>query len=347
MKNIAALFREKAQDITSFTFKNTRLFVTGVIVCMLIGNILLFVFIFVKQKNYQQAVMIQQADAFTSHLEQEGLLFINDFNGVAYHFHDQFLPTKVSSVLSPSFLEKIKLFYAKHQPLVSNVYLIDTTLHVTNIYCDPSGTFLIDSYESRQNNALQPVEKLIVKNGEYLYTIPLFTNGRLVANLVASLNVKKYFHTRIQPIYAGKSIFQSIFMPMNTWETLPLIKVSYDEKQHHLAKRAIETNKPEVISCSLNVDGESAKYLCTLYPFKFLNIPFVYLYHFRIQYIMWQVLLHSILLIGFNLILLFIVIFYYLQMVRNKNLEEEKLRESEEAFKEIIESMPIGIILTT
>lgn len=347
MKNIAALFRQKVQDITSFTFKNTRLFVAGVIVCMLVGNILLFVYIFIKQKNYQQAVMIQQADAFTSYLEQEGLAFINDLNGVAYHFHDQPLPAKVSSDISSSLLEKIKLFYAKHQPLVSNVYLVDTTLHVTNIYCDPSGAFLIDSYESKQNNALQLAEKIVVKNGEYLYSIPLFTNGKLVANLVASLNLKKYFQARLRPIYEGKSIFQSIYTPMDSWETLPLVKVSYEDKLQQWVKRAIEKNRTEVFLCSLDVEGRTAKYLCTLYPFKFLNISFVYLYHFRVQYIIWQVLLHSILLIGFNLILLFIVIFYYLQMVRNKNLEEEKLRESEEAFKEIIESMPIGIILTT
>ncbi|HOK50465.1 MAG TPA: response regulator [Bacteroidales bacterium] len=347
MKNIVALFRQWVQHIVALTLKNTRLFVLGVVLCMLLGNVFLFVYVFIKQKSYQEAVMLQQAETFTSHLEQDALMFINDFNQVAFHYIEQTSNQVSSGNLSPLLLEKIKLFYAKHQPLVSNVYLVDTALRVVNVYCDPSGNFLIDSYESKQRNSLQTTEKLVIRNGEYLYTVPLFREGKLVANLVASLNIKNYFRAQLQTVFVGKVIFQDVYTPLGTWESLPLLKVDFNEEVKRLIDRVLQTNKPAISISPLQVNGSHEKYLHVFYPFKFLNTPFVYLYHFQIQYIVRQVFLHSILLIGFNLILLFIVIFYYLQMVRNKNIEEEKLRESEEAFKEIIESMPIGIILTT
>jgi len=349
MKNIVALFNQKVQDIMTFTFKNTRLFVGGVVIIMLIGNIFLFLYIFSKQKDYQTLLMIEQAESYTSHLEQEGLALVNDFNQVAYFYPNQRQSEKSGATDGGTaiFFEKIKFFYTKHQPLVGNVYVIDTAMHVVNVYCDPSGNFLIDSYESKQVNPLENKEKLVERNGEYLYVVPLFKEGKLAANLVASLNLKAFFKVRLEPVYVGQSIFQSIYTPAGTWLTLPLIKVSFQKEQQKILNKVVQTNKPVVSVNDITIDGTARKYLTVYYPFKFLNIQFVYLYHFYIQYIMLQVLLHSLGLIGFNLILLFIVIFYYLQMVRNKNQEEEKLRESEEAFRQIIESMPIGIILTT
>ncbi|MCX7985964.1 MAG: response regulator [Bacteroidales bacterium] len=347
MKNIVALFKSKFLKAVTYTFKNTRLFVAGVVLLMLAGNIVLFVYIFIKQKNYQQYVMIQQAEAYTSFLEQEGLRFVNDFNHVAYHYLIYMRQNNSFREVPPALLEKIKIFYSKHQPLINNVYLIDTAFHVVNVYCDPTGSFLIDSYESKQNFSLQLTEKFIFRNGDYLYIIPLFKQGRLVANIVASLNLKNFFRARLQPIYVGQSIFQSIYTPLGSFVELPIVKVTYNSDLNSLANQVRLKNAPMAFTSSLTYNNKKEKYLCICYPFKLFNATFVYLYHFHIQYVINQVLAHSLALIVFNLVLLFIVIFYYLQMVRNKNLEEEKLRESEEAFKEIIESMPIGIILTT
>ncbi len=323
-----------------------KIFIPTIISCLLIVNLFVFVYIYNNQKNFQKTILLLQAEAFTSGLEQKGLQFMNDFNNLAYLYQNSF-SDKNTLKISPIFLENVKTFYSRHQNLINNLQLIDSGLNVTNIYYHPTGQFLIDHYETKQNFKLLSYETLMFKNGESLYFVPIYFHNSLQANLVVILNLQNFFRHNLQPLHVENTIYQNIYTPLGGFEQLSIFNFIPSSKLKQSIHKAKTTNAPQWVINNLEINHKKEKYISICYPFRFLNNTFVYLYHFKIQYIQKQLFVHALLIVVFNLVILLIVIFYYLQMVKQKNREEEKLRESEEAFKEIMELIPIGIIITT
>jgi PAS domain S-box-containing protein len=300
---------------------------------------------FNRQKNYQTTLIIQQVDSYATSIEQKGLNFQNDLNEVAYNYIAIQNPQKSDGDLQ-KYIEKIKLFYVKNQSIINTVYITDTASNILSLYIDPSGKFIIDFYQTKLTAPLSSKEQFSIDNNEYLYLVPVFYNNKLIANIVANLNIKQFFSAQIQPLSIGNNIFQSISTPYGIITT-PLVEAKFPDNLFTTIDKSLKENKAQSLVSNILINNKNNKYLTVCYPFKFLDEKFIFLYHFRIDYIIKSVFMGNIILILFNLIFVLIIIFYYLKMVKNMNLEEEKLRESEEAFKEIIEFMPIGIIITT
>ncbi len=324
--------------------KTTRLIVAGIILSVILGNAFVFFYIFSKQKNYQQQLIEQQCDVYAASIEQKGNNFLNDLNAVAYYFNlnATFNPKNIEQSKQ---IEKIKLFYIKHKPLINNILIVDTNLNVFNIYCDPTGNFLIDIYQSKIQTRLFKKEKFVHENKLHKYIVPLFNNNRLIGNIIVTLDFDNFFRQQLLPLYVGSDLFQSIVCTDGQLFTIPVVQVKYDSTYiTEIISNINSSSKSDIRS--IWFDQNKSTYVITTIPFKFLNEQFIFLNHFKVQNIIRSVIFHGLLVVFFNLILILIIIFYYLKLVQTKTKEENALRESEEAFKGIIESMPIGIIIT-
>jgi PAS domain S-box-containing protein len=314
-----------------------------VVLALLIGGNYLFISISYKsQLKYNQDLLTKQAEIFTSSVEKSCLDFENDINYILYSddLIKIFKPDQNADVLV-----KLKVFYSKYSSLVTNIYVYDQHLNVFSLYRDKKENFLTDIYQSRKQNDLYAKDQIIISENQHLFVTPIFRDNELIGNIIVSVDLINYFKTIFSPIHVGVPIWFTVLNQNGSIFFATINNYSYKESDLTTVNADLQSNKEGCIIAKINIDLKSLKYLIIYYPFTIFNEKLGILYNYNFEGIKYQMFPIGMLVILFNLIIILVIILYYFKLVQNKDEEENKLRESEEAFKQIIELMPIGIII--
>jgi PAS domain S-box-containing protein len=313
-----------------------------VILLLIIGNLLFFSVSIKQQFNYHKGLLTKQAEVLTASIEKYSLDFENDINYILYSddLINIFLNEKNGDILV-----KLKIFYSKYSNLITNIYVYDNNQNVFSLYRDKKDNFLTDIYQSRKQNELFEKEKVFTKDNQHLFAVPIFRDNELIGNIIVSVDLINYFKSIIYPLNIGEPIWQAILTKENKILYSTIKDFSFEDADLNFYKESLLQSKEECKINNITVDQKRLKYLTVCYPLTFFNENYAYLYNFKIDEINYQIYSKGILAILFNLILLLVIIFHNVKLFHNKDEEDKKLRESEEAIKQIIELMPIGIII--
>jgi len=215
-----------------------------------------------------------------------------------------------------------------------------------SLYCDIEKNFLIDLFQSKRQITLYDKETLVFKDFQYSYIVPVFKDNKLEGNISVFIDFGRYFRKALGPVYTGEQIFPIIVQNDSVFYSIPLANFELTSNNLKSIKENLN-NKASTFYSKIYYSNKKATYLSISVPFRFLSHTFYYINNFQIKRILFEVILNAFLILLFNLLLALGIIYYYFKLVKTKVEEEDSLRESEEAFKEIIEYMPIGIMITS
>jgi PAS domain S-box-containing protein len=322
--------------------RDIKIIVPLILLILVGGNYLILSKTYKNQLTQLNAIMTKQSESITSSIEKTGLDFQNDINFILYS--DDLIKI-FKNEKNYEILTKLKVFYTKYAVFISNIYVYDQHQNVFSLYRDKKDNFLTDIYQSRKQNELFKVEQVQQSVNQQLYISPIFRDNELIGNIVVSVDLTIYFKNLLYTFNTGEPLWQVIYNEHKKLLFSNIKDCTYSNNDLELIFSDISKAQEGSIITKVTYEKNTNKYLTVYYPFTFFNEKFAYLYNFKVEEIDNHIFRKILLVILFNLIIVIIIILYYLKLVHNKDIEDKKLRESEEAFKQIIELMPIGILI--
>lgn len=322
--------------------KNLKIILPLIFIVVLIGNSYFFIIAFNKQMNLQKDILSKQIDNISNLIEKLGLEFENDINYILYLDN----VVKIFNYESnKEVLIKLEIFYSKYPSLITNILIYDNKQDVFSLYKDKRDYFLTDIYISRKQVQLLSKEKTILSNTEQVFVMPVFKNNEVIGNIIINLDLKSFFKKQLEQNDIGELMWQFIIDENGKSIYSPNLYLKLDNKiLNDILKRVNDNKKGDLVS-ELKNGKLNYKYLIAFDGFLFLKSKFIVLNSLKIGSIVQQFVRNGLWNIVLNISLLIVIVLYYFRMAKSGSDKEKKLRESEEAFKQIIEMMPIGIII--
>ena len=318
--------------------------ISAVIVIILGVNAYYGYHIYNQQLSFHTDMLSNQSQICGWEIEQSGYEFENEINyivfssDIASFFDDQEgLELKV---------KKLELFYFKYQNLIKNIKIIDNNKNVYSLFKDKTNHFISDYYISQRQRKLVDKEEVILnKDGTYTYVLPVFRGNQAVINILVKSDIDNYI----------SSVFENYHLGNTLWQWL----VSTDGQiiSNNITRDTISVNKLDKITKDIEngfkgsllhtVSFENTKneYLSAYYPIRILKNDMGIVFSLETNIIISSVITTAIIVGTSTTFILVLIIVLFIIFIRKKNKEENKIRDSVSEMREILEFLPIGIMV--
>ena len=302
----------------------------------------LYINTFLNQINFQKKLLSKQVEVISNSIEKDGFNFENELNHILYSHN-------IGNIFKPDYnkeiLSKLQVFYTRYNSLITSIIIYDKQQNVYNLYQDKKNNFLSDNYISRKQSDLFFKEKVVLSNSDQSYIIPFYDNNELKGNIKVNIDLGGYFKDQFDIVNIKNILWQFIFDNKGKIYYYPKLFMNGD--YYEIEKKLKEIINSKETRTNLNFGNVYSKIgiLKIKDSIYFLKSKFYIINIFNTQSISSQFIKKGIWAVLLNLSLLVIIVLYYVKMLRNIKDEENKLKESEEALKQIIDMMPIGIII--
>lgn len=320
-------------------------FLISTVIVIIIGVNAYYGFhIYNQQLSFHTDMLSNQSQICGWEIEQSGYEFENEINyivfssDIASFFEDQQgLELKV---------KKLELFYFKYQNLIKNIRIIDNNKNVYSLFKDKTNHFISDYYLSQKQQLLVDHEDVIANlDGTYTYVLPVFKDNKTVVNILVKSDIDKYIN----------SIFDNYHLGNTLWQWL----VSTDGQiiSNNLTNDSISVEKLDKIIEDINngfngsilhkiaLANTKNAYLSTYYPIRILTHDMGIVFSLETNIIISSIITNSIIVGSSTTLILILIILLFVFFIRKKNKEENKIRGSLSAMREVLESLPIGIMV--
>ncbi|MEA2106294.1 MAG: ATP-binding protein, partial [Bacteroidota bacterium] len=299
--------------------------------------------IYKQQLDFHSNMLINQTEICSWEIEQSGYEFENEINYIVFssdlaHFFEE----KEKADLK---IKKLELFYFKYQKLIKNIKLIDNHKNVFSLFKDKTNHFISDYYISQKQTELKDREGITKNNdGTYTYLLPIFYENNTVLNILIKVDIDYYIN----------SVFENYHIKETLWQGL--IDMSGDIISNNLSRDTITIHKIDHIINELNngfngavrqkitANNQTNEYLSTYYPIRILGNDLGILFSLETKIIIDSVIKNTIIVTFSTFFILILIILFFIIFIRRKNLAQNKIQQSEKAMKEMLESLPIGIM---
>lgn len=299
--------------------------------------------IYKQQLDFHSNMLINQTEICGWEIEQSGYEFENEINYIVFssdlaHFFEE----KEKADLK---IKKLELFYFKYQKLIKNIKLIDNHKNVFSLFKDKTNHFISDYYISQKQTELKDREGITKNNdGTYTYLLPIFYENNTVLNILIKVDIDYYIN----------SVFENYHIKETLWQGL--IDMSGDIISNNLSRDTITIHKIDHIINELNngfngairqkitANNQTNEYLSTYYPIRILGNDLGILFSLETKIIIDSVIKNTIIVTFSTFFILILIILFFIIFIRRKNLAQNKIQQSEKAMKEMLESLPIGIM---
>lgn len=322
--------------------KNVKIIVPVILICSVLFNLFIYLNIYFEHNDQQKQMLRSQLDEISNSIEKIGLSFENDINYILYSSDviNIFKQDKNQEIIS-----KLKVFYSKYPQLITNITIYDNNYNVFSLYKDNKDNFLVDTYVSQSQIKLFAKDNLYVRDGTKIFIVPVFSDNKLIGNVLISLDLLNLFKKQLE-IFDLKETLWSCAIDVDGNIIFSSQKgVRFVGSDSSKLISYIKNLKEAELKVNVIIGNDTHNYVTILYPLSFLKNKYALLYNYDVKNLVLNSLYKSVIAIFLNFILIVIVVLFYFQLVKRKNVEEALLKESEEALKQILELLPIGIIL--
>ena len=323
--------------------KKIYLTVFGIIAILAIINFYYYSQIFNQQLEFQQNFLLKQAQLCGYEIEQTGFEFSSDLNKIL--FSEDLSQFFESEEIKSRTIQDIELFYEKYKYLITGIGVYDNKCNVFYDYKGSKGGFIRDEYDAQTQKEIYLREKTVRHNDKYRLIMPIFKNNRVTGNFVVSINYLNFI----------KKIFEKSYLENVQWQWLicsegkvvlnTLIIQNYEVSK--LAEIVDELDKglQGALRHEININGNSVDVISGFYPIRILNEEFGVVFSLKTDFIYEIIVKNFLVLSLFTLILIFLIVFIFIFFIRKIKAEKQLVQESEQSLKQIIELLPLGILV--
>ncbi len=317
--------------------------VAAVVVIVLVANIYYGFHIYKQQLDFHTNMLLNQTEICGWEIEQSGYEFENEINYIVFssdlaHFFEDEENMDMK-------LKKLELFYFKYQKLIKNIKLVDNNKNVFSLFKDKTNHFISDYYISQKQTELRDREGIFKNNDEtYTYLLPVFFENNTVLNILIKVDIDHYIN----------SVFENYHMEQTLWQGL--IDMNGNIISNNLSRDTIKIEELDHIITELNngfngsirqkvtANNQASEYLSAYYPIRILGNDLGIIFSLETKIIIDSVIKNSIIVSFSTFFVLIFIIILFIIFIKRKNLEQSKIKQSEKAMKQMLESLPIGIM---
>lgn len=301
-----------------------------------------------KQLGFQRELLSSQVEVCCSKIEKTAHNFINDVNYIL--FSDEILGLfDEPAGENPSSKQKLQIFYYKYENLIKNIYINDTTNGVISIYKDNKNKFIDDKYTSQQKNRLASKEIFTENKGKYFYSVPVFTDNILSANLVVEIDIENYIAYEFKNYKLGENLWQWLLKDG---------KIIYDNNnknnlEYTELNSIVDSSKNEYsgfLQHEIKQNRGTSNVITSFHPVTFISKDYVAAFSLKTNFLFSSLVKNTIVVVILSLALLIICIYLIYRNEKPQEIvvekEEKDVDVTESILSEIVEALPIGIILS-
>lgn len=300
--------------------------------------------IYNQQLNFHTDMLVNQSQICGWEIEQSGYEFENEINYIVFSSDiASFFENQKDLDLK---VKKLELFYFKYQNLIKNIKLIDNNRNVYSLFKDKTNHFISDYYISQRQKTLLNKEDVELNNdGTYTYILPVFKDNKPVLNILVKADINRYINSVFENYHLGSTLWQ--------W----LINTDGKVISNNITKDSLNITKLEKISAEISngyngsvlhkisYNHSKGEYLSTYHPIRILTKDFGIVFSLETKIIISSIITNSIIVAASTTIILILIIVLFIFFIRKQKKEENKVRESEAAMRNTLESLPIGIMV--
>ena len=318
--------------------------ISTVIVIILGVNAYFAYYIYNQQISFHTDMLSNQSQICGWEIEQSGYEFENEINYIVFSTDiATFFDNKEDLDLK---VKKLELFYFKYQTLIKNIKIIDNNKNVYSLFKDKTNHFISDYYISQRQRPLIDKEEVIPNNdGSHTYILPVFKDNKPVINILVKSDIELYINSIFENYHLGNTLWQWL---VNTEGEIISNNLTHDAISVSELDRIIEDIKNGFNGSLLHkVSSENTKneYLSTYYPIRILTNNMGIIFSLETNIIIRSVITTSIIVGASTTLILILIIILFIFFIRKKNKEAIKIKNSLSAMSEILETLPIGIMV--
>ncbi|HAN18334.1 MAG: hypothetical protein A2X13_04455 [Bacteroidetes bacterium GWC2_33_15] len=315
-----------------------------VLLIIVLVNSYYYYYIYNQQVKFQTDMLDKQIQICGWEIEQSGYEFENEINYIVFssdiaNFFDSPEKTEMR-------VRKLELFYFKYQNLIRNIKIIDENKNVFSLFKDKTNHFISDYYISQKQKELLAKEDVSINaDGSYNYTLPVFVNNKAVVNIVIKADIQDFIKNVFENYHLGNTLWQ--------WS----VNSNGEIFNQNLTRDSIQISKIEKIAVDIKngykgsvhnqvkFNGNKNDIISVYQPIRILNNDIGIVFSLETKIVLKSIISNAIIVGSLTILILLFIIIFFLIFIKRRFHEEKQIRKSESSLKEIMESLPIGIMM--
>lgn len=274
-------------------------------------------------------------NSFSSDLNQ--ILLNEDLNHFFSNPDDQFRTR-----------ERMKLFFTKYQSFVTGLKIYDSNKHEFTLKKnDPESAtseWLENSYILREQAEILDKELLVPENQRYSYYLPVIQNNRVVGNISATIDFRKYF----------TEIFSEFNLKDYQWQWVisDSGQVIYNDNENSrdysrldALTRSLASGTVANITHKATINGKRREIISSFYSTHLLQRNLGLVFSAPTAFFQKYIIRNSLFIVLGTLILVQLIIYLFWRYSRSQRTEISRYEASEKMLVRLIEEMPVGVIM--
>jgi PAS domain S-box-containing protein len=320
-------------------------YILSVVIAIILGiNAYQGYHIYNQQLNFHADMLTNQSQICGWEIEQSGYEFENEINYIVFSTEiADFFKNQDDIELK---VKKLELFYFKYQNLIKNIKIIDNNKNVYSLFKDKTNHFISDYYLSQRQKTLVNREEISPNSdGSYTYTLPVFVDNKPVINILVKTDINNYINSVFNNYHLGSTLWQWLVSADGEIITNNLVHDTISVTNITRITNDIKNGFNGSLLHDVAFENSKNKYLSAYYPVRILTKDLGVVFSLETKTIISSVVTKSIIVGTSTTLILILIIILFIFYIRKKNDEENSIKNSLSALKEILESLPIGIMM--
>ena len=182
-------------------------FFVFVIIAIILINTYFNINIYHKQIAFQRNILLKQAESSANEIENSLSKFENEANEILFTNKLSTLNFNSDNIQQEG-LEKLEVLYSNNKILIKNIYIYDQNKNVLNLFYDKNNNLIIDPYVAQNQKILDEKESVLRTDDNFQYSLPVFKQRKIFANMAFTLDLKRYFASVLEKYHINDAFWQ-------------------------------------------------------------------------------------------------------------------------------------------
>jgi signal transduction histidine kinase/CheY-like chemotaxis protein len=315
----------------------------GLIIILVIAfNVYFFFVIYHHQVNYQKNILIKQAENSADEIESTIMAFHNNINKILYT--DDLAEVFSDNAVKDRIVRRLEIFYSAYENVIKNILIYDLDRNGLNLSQNDKKEFITDDYIAQRQPILEQNEKIIIKDKNYLYYIPVFKDQKVVANIVVTLDFERFIFSVLKKFYLDGTLWQWILNEKGSLISANINANIEGDIPMEITKNLARGEKV-FVTHTIKINGKEERLLSACSPITLLGHRFGIVFSLNNSVIFKEVLRYILIAGLISFLILGIGMFLLLKVIFNKFREEKVVCKELEEINSIIDNLPIGVMI--
>lgn len=306
-------------------------------------NVLFFRNLYRNQLEYMNKLLDRQAMIAGSDIDNTSMYIVSDLTEI--DFSDDITLFFSDPQVNERAKEKMKLYYSKYEDIIVGIMLYNNAGDVYTLFKDEERNSWLDgSYRAQTIPDIYQVERLDNERDKYKYYLPVIKDGRVLGNLVITIDFKRYFSR----VFAKYNLEQYQWQ----WVVNDTGNIVFDNHSGEVVYSELKKITEKLndgmsgrLSHRMQFRGGSSEIISAFYPINLFGLDFGLVFSSPTDFFQRYINRNSVILVLATTLLILLIILMFRLYSRRREKRLSELAESEKSLLSIIEQAPSGIII--